>query len=408
MIFVSFVTSLFLASTIDHDDLTCNRPGSNSAPTIPTTAWNYPLLGIYQENEFSESLSSMIPMPTAQSPHSFPVDIKFYEDVPDEPRFNPSIHLDLGLPESIYTLPQFERIDPDKEEMPKVNGSGTSKLAFSTSFKVLSAAGTVAVRDIIRRERQNAHRNHRNVELRGLYYRSPFVRDLMTSDVLLRHLGQMAGEPILPHFLLMDAPSVNFGRPCNGTNCKVVDHWHFDSVSYVGVILVSDIDEMVGGDLEVIRSADKWAAINALNASEEVDIVNVRYEESGNCVFVQGSEILHHVTAVEYAKEERVSFVMAFQPSNVFQPDKTVLDTWQRFDYKTGTAQFEYFRLKSWKLSHVLKHYVENIPFTRNVSALAEKINVVADELRRTSQLITGDESDAIGFFDENTERYTT
>ncbi len=291
--------------------------------------------------------------------------------------------------------------------MPRVNGSGTSKLAFTTSFKLLSDAGTAVVRSIVLRERVHAHRNHRNVELRGLYYRSPFIRDLMTNDLLLDHLSKMAGEPILPHFLLMDAPSVNFGNPCNDTTCKVVDHWHFDSVSYVGVVLVSDIDEMVGGDLEVIRSDDKWAAIHSLNATEEVDSVTISYGESGNCVFVQGSEILHHVTTVEHAKEDRLSFVMAFQPSNVFQPDKTVLDTWKRFDYKTGTAPYEYFRLKSWKLGHILKHYAQHIPFSRDMEDLAAKLDAVAEELRRTSRLLVGDESDAIGFFDESKGRYS-
>jgi len=291
--------------------------------------------------------------------------------------------------------------------MPKVNGSGTSKLAFTSSFKFLSGEGTRVIREIILRERHHAHHNHRNFELRGLYYRSPFIRALMTNEMMLDHLSQMAGEPILPHFLLMDAPSVNFGRQCDGTDCKVVDHWHFDSVSYVGVVLVSDIEGMVGGDLEVIRSDNKWEAISALNSSQEVDSVTVSYEESGNCVFVQGSEILHHVTAVQWAKESRLSFVMAFQPGNVFQPDKTVLDTWKRFDHSTGTAPYEYFRLKAWKLSHILQHHVNSTPFTHDAQELADKLDAVAEELQRTSRLLRGTESDAIGFFDENVGRYS-
>jgi len=295
-------------------------------------------------------------------------------------------------------------------EMPRVIGSGTSRLAFTTSFKILSDAGVQVIKNIILRERAHANRNHRNVELRGLYYLSPFIRDLMTNEIVLDHLSKMAGEPILPHFLLMDAPSVNFGKPCNSTEsdtkCKVVDHWHFDSVSYVGVILVSDLEGMVGGDLEVIRSDDKWEAINALNESESVDSVTVKYGESGNCVFVQGSEILHHVTPVRYAKEDRLSFVMAFQPSNAFQPDKTVLDTWKRFDHNTGSAPYEYFRLKAWKLSHILKSYVEQTPFTRDADSMTEKLEAVTQELQRTIGLLTGTESDTIGFFDENKGKY--
>lgn len=43
---------------------------------------------------------------------------------------------------------------------------------------------------------------------------------------------------------------VNFGKA--GVNASV-DKWHFDSVDYVLVVILSDIEDMVGGELEVLR-----------------------------------------------------------------------------------------------------------------------------------------------------------
>ena len=169
------------------------------------------------------------------------------------------------------------------------------------------------------------------MELRGLYYRSKFVRSVVTDPTLPSFLANLAGEPLYPHFLLMDAPSVNFGKVTNDTVIEgVVDPWHFDSVAYVGVSLISDIEGMVGGELQVVKRRRKEALsliYKTKNKVAEKDLLNVKYARSGNCIFVQGSEMVHRVTRVISAAEPRLSLVMAFQPANVFQPDKSVLDT---------------------------------------------------------------------------------
>lgn len=344
-----------------------------------------------------------IPLPPSQS--EFPLPVRTYDDV-DEPIFNPNVHLDLKIPDKIFLLPEFAEIDPMVEKVPEVNVSGGSKLAFTETFRILSKEGVKAVHEIIMREKHRAHLNFRNTELRGLYYLSPFIRDLVTSPELLRHLGQMIGEPIVPHFLSMDAPSVNFGKT---TQAEVVDHWHFDSVAYVAVALVSDLTDMVGGDLQVIKQ-EKFEAIATLNSTKgEIDdqlLETVDYKEAGFSILVQGSEILHHVTPVKSAKEDRLSLIMAFQPANVYQPDKTVLDTWKKFDLIDGTAPYEFARLKAWKLSHALKDYVESEPFSKSGDDLAIRLNAVKDELLRVISLLQEETTDSIGWFDENSKTY--
>ena len=68
---------------------------------------------------------------------------------------------------------------------------------------------------------------------------------------------------------------------------------------------------MDGGELQVMK-INKFEGISRLNSNNVTDdiLVTVNYEKSGRVVFVQGSEILHHVTAVKSAKENRLLFVM--------------------------------------------------------------------------------------------------
>ena len=65
------------------------------------------------------------------------------------------------------------------------------------------------------------------------------------------------------------------------------------------------------------------------------------------CTYYYLSEVVHRVTRVTSALEPRMSLIMAFQPANPFQPDKTVLDTWERFDMQLGSAPYEFYRLKA-------------------------------------------------------------
>ena len=51
----------------------------------------------------------------------------------------------------------------------------------------------------------------------------------------------------------MNNPQINFGEV--GSD-KPVDKWHLDSVPFVMVLILSDLEGMVGGDLKVARLPD--------------------------------------------------------------------------------------------------------------------------------------------------------
>lgn len=86
--------------------------------------------------------------------------------------------------------------------------------------------------------------------LKGLYYLSPFVRDFQNCPQLKEHFKQLVGEDLIPHGMLSNAPQVNFS--IYNKNAPL-DSWHWDSVAYTGVIILNDMTNFVGGELEIMK-----------------------------------------------------------------------------------------------------------------------------------------------------------
>ena len=269
---------------------------------------------------FFYAKGSMIPLPPS---FFFPIQQGVTEAM-IEPKFNASIHLQLELPQSLARLDDFT-LQPlqTQQYVSHMNSSEGSKLAFTSPFRIFSNEGIKVLHDIIEREKHHANKNHRNLQLRGLYYKSAFIRDLVTNQEMLEFLSRLAGEPILPHFLLMNAAAVNIGKVNEETVIEgVVDPWHYDSVRFVGISLISDITDMKGGELQIVKRRKQEALDlihNTSNNMTENDVLTVSYERAGYCIFVQGSEMVHRVRKVESAKEPRLSLIMSFQPANPFQ-----------------------------------------------------------------------------------------
>jgi hypothetical protein len=68
----------------------------------------------------------------------------------------------------------------------------------------------------------------------------------------LDQLSEVAGEKLCPITFSSHIAQVNFGEV--GNKKKEIDKWHFDSSDYALIIILSDIEDMVGGELEVFRN----------------------------------------------------------------------------------------------------------------------------------------------------------
>ena len=169
----------------------------------------------------------------------------------------------------------------------------------------------------------------------------------------------------------------------------------------------------------------------------------------GKCILAQGSKLIHHVTKVESAKEDRISFIISMVPRNAYHPEVTVFHTMKHLDTNspTGIAPYEFFRSKTWHcrvsriqnwnhfeennfeflFEEILDDYCKTEEFTTDKNKLSSKVNrtswlmshesrkssihiffklrAVAEELIRTADLIDGNISDKIGFFAEKGDK---
>ena len=71
-----------------------------------------------------------------------------------------------------------------------------------------------------------------------------------------------------------------------------VDHWHNDSIAYAGVVVISDMEGMVGGDLELFRGNKEEGKKMLREGQLEQEMVEtVSYENPGKMILTHGSEV---------------------------------------------------------------------------------------------------------------------
>lgn len=308
-----------------------------------------------------------------------------YED--DPVVFDPAIHLQLESPAYLKTL-DFSH--PSKATSPYPPNKNFGGLAFSSPFRILSDAGLAAVREVVFRHERHAKRNERIPKcLRGLGYRSRFIRDLTFCPQVLDFLSSMAGKKIWPHDLGMNVSQINFGIIGGKEN---VDEWHMDSVEYVMVIILSDISSMVGGELQVARVEDPEEALRMIHMGELPASDTVNYTSAGMAILMQGSKIAHQVTPVKSGKEQRLTLVNSYQSLDPFAPDRSVYRTFKVQD-PDGVHQTEWARHAAWRGQGQLDFLVKN-PQWGDSDTMLKCLRKTAAELQYAADLIAGKKED--------------
>ena len=124
-------------------------------------------------------------------------------------RFDPKVHLDLEEPEYVRVFPDFQPL----KKCPKITKEANqSRFAYSSPFQVFSEEGLRVLKEIIKREEKQgvySSRGHK-IALRGLYYLSPWVRDLQACAILRAHFCNIAGEELVPHPSFCNSPQVSY------------------------------------------------------------------------------------------------------------------------------------------------------------------------------------------------------
>lgn len=366
---------------------------------------------LYKLNRNQNVNYAPLPLPPAEGmPVPIYGDQEIKRGLVSEPQFDPKKHLNLEMPEYVRLLSTFEKAkytpDITSSEWRKKGENGTD-FAYTSPFSLLSDEGIRVLLDIIQRETHRAgdpraSRGNKKI-IRGLYYTSKFIRDLQNCQELKDHFHKICGEELVPHPSYSNSPQINISF-VGGTKGPV-DHWHWDSVAYTGVVLVSDMREMVGGDLEIAR-CEKRKALDMLAHGQKPPLETIRYGKEGKMILAQGSEILHHVTPVQ-SNHVRISMIFAYSPANPFQPQKTIVDTMRKLDSKHKLGDFEYFREKCWQMRNCLDHYVNTVPYSNDGVQMGEKLRAVASELTHCADVLQGVRSDAFKVLDEMAGKLT-
>jgi hypothetical protein len=320
-----------------------------------------------------------------------------FEFTNEEIKFDPKKHLQIELPSSCKSM-EFKDLPFPYAESIKKEFPG---FAYSAPFRILSDEGTKVFRSVIDANEKYAKGNERIPKcLRGLGYRSQLIRDLTFCPELLDVMSQMCNKPIYPHTMGMNIGHTNFSIP--GSKAPV-DQWHTDSVDYVLIIILSDTTDMEGGKLNVVQYPDCSDSAGGLFHKLKTEGVpedlmeTVEYPGAGFAIFMQGSKILHRVTAVTSAKEPRISYVNSYVSRDVFDEDKTRFQTFKHQDPEHVTF-VEFARHKAWRIHGQLDYVMNETHWGQDRFEIAQYLENAANELLRASRLLTDKEDDRLGF----------
>jgi len=81
---------------------------------------------------------------------------------------------------------------------------------------------------------------------------------------------------------------------------------------------------IIGGDLELIKKTKEEGVKLMLNGDyTDEDMIRVPYKKTGYSILCQGSQVIHHVTSVKSAKEDRMSLIISLTPANAYHPGRS-------------------------------------------------------------------------------------
>ncbi|KXS20310.1 hypothetical protein M427DRAFT_52535 [Gonapodya prolifera JEL478] len=329
-------------------------------------------------------------------PRSQPTKFPFRPDV-DPCAFDPETHLDVVPPEFVVDLNfkrwKLDELPEDPKEWPG--------LAYTAPFKLLSEAGVDAIREIVRRTREVApHIVHYSdlipESYRGLAYVSPFIREFNRHPAVLNVLSRFAVDQMVPDSLPLNYSHTNFGAIGPAKN---VVGWHFDSVQYVTVTILSDSTGMQGGALRVISKPveEATALVLAEKAGtrpplgEEDGVLEVEYPGKGWCILMQGGLFWHQVTPVLSAPESRITCINSYQSRRIFS-GKTAFDgkdDFTRYEYfgaidEAEVAPLEYAIHKSWRVQTILNMLADGtVPFSEDKTKIVSVLDRAIAELKQ-------------------------
>ncbi|MFI7101700.1 2OG-Fe(II) oxygenase [Streptomyces sp. NPDC050161] len=196
-------------------------------------------------------------------------------------------------------------------------------IAYSGAHQVLTAEGIAAFRRVCEKLADRAPNDDYIVSkrVRNVMSLSRFIRDMAGDPQFLGRLSAIAGAPLVPHPLVSPAICVNYFDnrriELKSRQESQVARWHYDGMTYVFVMQLTDSSEFEGGDLMIHQGGrQEFERNQAQVTAQELDhpkVFRAPFSRPGDTVYTRGSALWHAVRPVTSGR--RISVVLSlFSP----------------------------------------------------------------------------------------------
>lgn len=317
-----------------------------------------------------------VPFPEASPPG--------YEWFEDEPVFDPGRHLALEEPDEVVMLKDLGYSDDD------LVGKATP-VAASSPFRILSDEGVTQMFATARRLRSFVKPAGDRIErtVRGGCYRSRWLRDLCLSPDLTAHLAAIYQTPVAPHAMPLHLGHLNYEPSTINT---AVDKWHHDTLPLDIVMMVTDPNNVAGGEFEYFQGTkDEVAALAKLGQSiPRQRVVGPTFGGAGFGIALHGDMVVHRAAPVR-KKQERITMVNGYVALNPMLNDQSRCRDLIAVD-DPSILWTEWAKFVAWRSHGRLAALLEELPFTDDVEAVVGKLqHAIADVQQAVSEMRDGE-----------------
>jgi len=331
-------------------------------------------------------------MESQEFPLPFPADHPAaYRVLKSEPIFDPARHLALEMPSETTDL---IALGYRRDELTEC----ASEFALSSAFRILSAEGVAAMREVCDLIYQNRNAsagtgvNRLGSYARGAGYRSRFIRDFCDSPELAEHISAIAGVSLGRHSVPAVACGINYAPD---DLSRAIDSWHVDSVAFDIVMMVTDPGGLKGGEFQYFRGTkEEGQALLGINGEEGVDtalpedrIATIPFPEAGFGFMQQGTHIFHRACRL-LERAERITLIPSFEVLPASAPDAT--NSLNMADWDDPGICPELARFEIRRTTARLEQLLSSIELEDSPGSLSERINAALARLVSFSEKLGG------------------
>ncbi|HIG67042.1 MAG TPA: hypothetical protein EYQ44_04345 [Porticoccaceae bacterium] len=305
-----------------------------------------------------------------------------YVPLDSEPPFIAAKHLLLEFPDAIFSLHDLGYCDQDI-------ATCESSFGYCNAFRILSDEGVALMENTCKRIYHNRNScagtgaNRLGSYARGAGYRSKFIRDFCDSPELAAHLSAIANITLGRHSVPAVACGINYA-PDDIT--KAVDNWHVDSVSYDIVMMLSDPNQIRGGEFQIFSGTkQEGREILGISGEEGMDtqlpedrVITLPFPAAGYGFLQQGNMIFHRACRLQ-EKADRITMVPSFEvlPRSAMDATNSInMSSWA----DPGIQQ-ELTRHEIWRASARLDKLLDEVSLNDNPTKLAANIEKAIGKL---------------------------